>query len=220
MFVILSSVKGGVGTSVTAAALSLVLAKDTTNPIYLIDLGDGDQPDIVGLPAQPDGLVQWLASPDRRLTDLAVDVIGSLRLIPRGEGSLPVDRSWMAKLALALDELRSDAHVIIDAGTLDTTIHLDPLADRRLMVMRPCYVGLRRVVSAPANWDGMILVRPPDRVLTTRDVMSVCDIPLAAEVIMTPDVSRVVDAGVLRSRVPHGLARALRPILSDHFTDE
>lgn len=218
MFVIVSSVKGGVGTSVTSAALALLLARDPSRPTYLIDLGGGDQSDILGLPAITDGLIAWFSAPDRRLADLAVPVNDSLRLVAPGDGALPTDSSWMAPLALALDDLRSSAHVVIDAGQLDTTTHLDPLADRRLMVMRPCYIGLRHVTTAINHWDGLVLVRPPDRVLTTRDVAHVCDMPLAAEITMTPDVSRAVDAGVLRTRLPHGLVRALQPII-DHHVD-
>lgn len=213
MFIIVSSVKGGVGTSVTSAALAILLSRDSSRPTYLIDLGGGDQPDILGLPAISDGLTHWFTSPDRRLADLAVPVTDTLRLVAPGDGSLPVDESWMAPLALALDELTSRANVVIDAGQLDTSTHLDSLADRRLMVMRPCYVGLRHVVSAVNHWDGLVLVRPPDRVLTTRDVASVCEMPLAAEIDMTPDVSRAVDAGVLRSRLPHTLVKALLPII-------
>lgn len=216
MFVILSSVKGGVGTSVTSAALALLLSRDSTRPTYLVDIGGGDQPDILGLPAIADGITPWLTSPDRRLTDLAVDVTDALHLVPSGDGRLPSGTSWMTPLALALDDLRHRANIVIDAGLLDTTTHLDPMADRRLMVMRPCYVGLRHVVSAVNHWDGLVLVRPPDRVLTTRDVTSVCDMQLAAEIPMTPDVSRAVDAGVLRSRLPSTLVRSLMPIVQRH----
>ncbi len=213
MFVVMSSVKGGVGTSVTSAALALLLSRDTSRPTYLIDIGGGDQPDILGHPAISDGLGTWLSAPDRRLSDLAVGITDTLRLVPTGDRLLPAESSWMAPLALALDDLRSNANVVIDAGQLDTTEHLDPLADRRLMVMRPCYVALRHVVTAVNRWNGLVLVRPPDRVLTTRDVASVCDMPLAAEITMTPDVSRAVDAGVLRSRLPTSLVRSLMPII-------
>lgn len=213
MFVIMSSVKGGVGTSVTSAALALLLARDTSRPTYLVDIGGGDQPDILGLPAVTDGLSSWLAAPDRRLSDLAVGVTDTLRLVATGDRPLPTESSWMTSLALALDDIRTSAHVVVDAGQLDTTDHLDPLADRRLMIMRPCYVALRHVVTAVNRWDGLILVRPPDRVLTTRDVVSVCDMPLAAEITMTPDVSRAVDAGVLRSRLPTTFVRSLMPIV-------
>lgn len=214
MFVILSSVKGGVGTSVTSAALALLLSRDTSRPTYLVDLGGGDQSDILGLPAITDGMTNWLSSPDRRLADLAVDVTDTLKLIAPGDTALPAESSWMTPVSLALDDLRSSSHVVIDAGRLDTTTHLDPLADRRLMVMRPCYVGLRHVVNTVKHWDGLVLVRPPDRVLTTSDVANVCDLPVAAEINMTPDVSRAVDAGVLRSRLPNGLVRSLTPIIA------
>ncbi len=213
MFVICSSVKGGVGTSVTSAALSLLLARDAGCPTYLVDIGGGDQPDILGLPALAEGIGNWITEPDRRLSDLAVTVDGALRLIPFGDTTTPTGADWMAPLALALDDLRTRAHIVVDAGLLDTSAHLDALADRRLLVMRPCYIGLRHVVSATEHWDGLVLVRPPDRVLTTRDVASVCNMPIAAEVHMTAEVSRVVDAGVLRSRLPAGLSRALTPII-------
>jgi hypothetical protein len=213
VFVVMSSVKGGVGTSVTSAAVALLLSRDSSRTTFLVDIGGGDQPDILGLPAISDGLGTWLSAPDRRLSDLAVGVTDTLRLVPTGDRPLLAESSWMAPLALALDDLRSTANVVVDAGQLDTTDHLDPLADRRLMVMRPCYVALRHVVTAVNRWDGLVLVRPPDRVLTTRDVASVCDMPLAAEITMTPDVSRAVDAGVLRSRLPTGLVRSLMPII-------
>lgn len=217
MFVVCSSVKGGVGTSVTSAALALLLSRDTSRSTCLVDIGGGDQPDILGLPAIGDGLSQWISAPDRRLTDLAVDVSERLRLVAPGDTALPHDTSWFSRLAVALDDLRSRSHIVIDAGQLDTSGPLDALADRRLLVMRPCYVGLRHVVAAVNRWDGLVLVRPPDRVLTTRDVANVCDMPVAAEITMSPDVSRAVDAGVLRARLPQVLVRALEPIVLPHL---
>ena len=217
MLVVLSSVKGGVGTSVTAAALALLTSRDTSRPTYLVDLA-GDQSDINGLPSIHDGLHDWLRSADRRLTDLAVDISPNLRLVPTGSSSLDRDRD-LSGLALALDELRAEAHVVIDAGCLDTSTGLDHLMPRRLLVIRPCYVALRAVVAEPSRWDGVVVVRPPERVLTTRDVVNVCGLPLIAEIAMSADVSRAVDAGVLRSRLPTGLERVLRPVVDELLVD-
>lgn len=217
MLVVLSSVKGGVGTSVTAAALAHLASRDDSRPTYLVDLA-GDQPDINGLPSIHDGLRDWLRSADRRLTDLTADVTTRLRLVPTGSTSLDHNCD-LSGLALALDELRPEAHIVIDAGCLDTTTSLDSLKPQRLLVIRPCYVALRAAVAEPSRWDGLVVVRPPDRVLTTRDVVNVCGLPLAAEISMSADVSRAVDAGVLRSRLPTGLERALRPVVDELLVD-
>lgn len=217
MLVVLSSVKGGVGTSVTAAALALLASRDASRPTYLVDLAS-DQADINGLPSLHDGLDDWLTSPDRRLTDLAVEVTPRLRLVP-SEHLSRCDTPDLSGLVLALDELRHEAHIVIDAGCLDTTKHFECLSPRRLLVMRPCYVALRTAVSDSSRWDGVVVVRPPDRVLTTRDVVNVCGLPLIAEIPMTADVSRAVDAGVLRSRLPSTLERALRPVVDQLLVD-
>ena len=214
MLVVLSSVKGGVGTSVSAAALALLTSRDPSRLTYLIDLA-GDQPDINGLPAIDDGLRDWLTSPDRRLTDLAVDVSPNLRLVSSGSEIAPETHD-LTGLALALDEMRTEAHVVVDAGRFDTTKAFENLNPRRLLVIRPCYVALRAAVAEPSRWDGLVVVRPPDRVLTTRDVVNVCGLPLTAEISMSADVSRAVDAGVLASRLPGALERALRPAV-DHI---
>jgi hypothetical protein len=213
MFAVLSSVKGGVGTSVTSAALALLASRDSSRPTYLVDLA-GDQSAINGLSDAHDGLDAWLTSPDRRLTDLTVDITPQLRLVPSGSMSR-CDLPDLDGLTLALDELRAHAHIVIDAGCLDTTKAFESLGARRLLVIRPCYVALRAAVAESTRWDGVIVVRPPDRVLTTRDVVNVCGLPLVADIPMTADISRAVDAGVLPSRLPAALDRALRPVVGE-----
>ena len=78
------SPKGGAGTSVVAAACSLVLAR--SGPTRLADLA-GDQPAVLGLGADPVlGLGDWLAvgpeAPGEALDRLVVEVAPGCGLLP------------------------------------------------------------------------------------------------------------------------------------------
>lgn len=50
----------------------------------------------------------------------------------------------------------------------------------------------------------------PGRALDRTDVETVVGAPVQAEVPLDPAVARAVDAGLLASRLPRGLERALR----------
>jgi hypothetical protein len=54
-----------------------------------------------------------------------------------------------------------------------------------------------------------VVVQEPGRVLTTADVQQVVQVPVLAEVVLDPAVSRTIDAGMLAGRVPRSLAKAL-----------
>lgn len=210
MLMVLSSVRGGVGTSVVSAAIAVLAARDQSRPTYLVDL-TGDQTDIFGLAQADIGLDDWTTRADRRLTDLAVDIDPQLRLVP-SRTALDSTES-LDGLVTALEQRRHDAHVVIDAGRLDLSDSFRELRPTHLLVIRPCYLALRSTVSSSRNWDGLVVVRPPDRVLTTRDVVNVTGLPAIAEVDMSADVARAVDAGVFGSRLPSGLERSLRPAI-------
>ncbi len=83
-------------------------------------------------------------------------------------------------------------------------------ASLSLMVLRPCYLGLRRAVAAPLRASGVVLVAEEGRSLTRRDVEEVLGVPVRAEVPYHAAVARAVDAGLLAARVPRGLERSLR----------
>ena len=79
MFIICRSPKGGVGTSVVAAALALRHAH-AGHPTVLVDLA-GDQPDLLGVaPSSSLGIGDWAAGGDdvpvEALTALEVEVGG------------------------------------------------------------------------------------------------------------------------------------------------
>ena len=154
MLLALWSPKGGSGTSVVAAAVALVAAG--RGDTRLADLG-GDQPAILGLPATVpaphDGLVGWLAAgpsaPTEWLDDLAVTVVPRLSLLPRGPGTID-EAASEAGAALAI-ALRDGGRVVLDAGPAPAPAARAAVevADVALVVVRPCYLALRRAVGDP-----------------------------------------------------------------------
>lgn len=206
------SAKGGSGTTVVSAALSLVLSHQ--RPTLLVDLA-GDAPAALGLPepAGP-GLGDWLASPTADATALfrlAVPATDTLLVLPHG--STPVDRGSprFQALAAALTEHGRGHAVVIDAGTGTPPAELFAAAGQRLIVTRPCYLSLRRAVASGLQPTGIVLVGEPGRALQCRDVERALHAPVVAEVEYDPSVARSVDAGLLASRLPRSLAHSLSP---------
>jgi hypothetical protein len=79
-----------------------------------------------------------------------------------------------------------------------------------LLVIRPCFLALRRATQASCRPSGVILVREPGRALRTRDVEHALGVGVVAEVDVDPAVARAVDAGLLQARLPRPLATQLR----------
>jgi hypothetical protein len=210
------SVKGGAGTTVVAAALALLSARRT--PTVLADLA-GDLPAALGLPEPTSpGISGWLAAgpgvPADALSRIEIEVARGVALLPRGDGVLnPARASLMAAL---LD--RSSRPTVIDCGRIGNPA--DPEGDsvattliaaarRSILVIRPCYMALRRARQAPVRPSGVVVVQEPGRVLTTAEVQQVVNVPVLAEVVLDPAVSRTVDTGLLAGRLPRSLAKAL-----------
>jgi cellulose biosynthesis protein BcsQ len=214
VFLALWSPKGGSGTSVVAASLALVAA--TRGHARLADLG-GDQPAILGLGAGPwapgavDGLSGWLATgpsaPTEWLEGLALPVAPGLALLPRGTRPLEA-ASPEAGAALAV-ALRDGATTILDGGAAacPAARAAAEVADRLVVVLRPCYLALRRAVDDPrlAPSVGAIVVDEPGRVLDADDVAAVQSVPVVGRFPVRPEIARAVDAGVLRDRLPSAL---------------
>jgi hypothetical protein len=78
-----------------------------------------------------------------------------------------------------------------------------------LLVIRPCYLALRRAAVAPVRPTGIVLVTELSRALSRKDVESVLGVPVVAEVPSDPSIARAVDAGLLAGRFPKILARSL-----------
>jgi MinD superfamily P-loop ATPase len=204
------SAKGGSGVSVVSTALAMCASRATQT--VLVDLC-GDLPAVLGI-AEPDGpgVAEW--SRDGRTLAGIVDVTPSLRLVARGRGPLRRLRSE------ALGELADE--VVVDAGCLTdrscSTDAGDPLVDvaaraeRSLLVVRPCYLALRRAAQMSLRPHGVVVVTEPGRALHAHDVASVVGAPVIAELPFDPAIARAVDAGLLVSRCPPQMTSALEVV--------
>lgn len=202
MIILCRSVKGGSGTSVTAAALGLLLAARHRGGGHVVDLC-GDMPAVLGI-AEPEGTA-------------GCEVNSALNLLPRrveGEGS---DTFWLS-LATELQSLRGP--VVVDAGNLVIGRALVDAAAASYLVTRPCYLALRRATQAIHRGelpvDGCILLNEPGRALTSNDVAAVLKTPVRAELPVDNTISRAVDAGLLAHRVPRALDEGLADIITEH----
>ena len=205
------SSKGGTGTTVVAVALALTLARRDGPGALLVDLA-GDVPTVLGLPAEPDGhsIVDWLRD---GVAPREVPVRDGLALLPRGPRSLPAERADVLVDALGTDE----RDVVIDAGVIDGTradgcevaLAVATAATHSLLVVRPCFVALRRAVLAPLRPSAVVLVEEHDRALTASDVEVTLGVPVRARVRVTAQIARAVDAGLLASHLPRTLERDL-----------
>ncbi len=186
----------------------------------IVDLA-GDQAAVFGLPesAGPD-LAGWLDAahaPVDGLPRLERAVTDGLALVtgPIGHGR-PGERLRLLAEVLSADSRR----VIVDAGRLESEGPVPPLvqalmdrADQALLVTRACYLALRRSVGGRPRPTGVILGVEPGRALGTDDVAASVGAPVVARVAIEPAVARAVDAGLLSSRPPRSLVKALKGVV-------
>jgi hypothetical protein len=224
------SPKGGTGTTVVSCGLALVLARSQPGPshpsparpggVLLADLS-GDVPAVLGLatPAGP-GLVDWLAAgrdvPGEALARLEVDAGPGLRLLAWG-GELTAGAATAVEGGergeVLAEALSGGGRVVVaDCGSAagGAALAVAAAAEMSLLVLRPCYLALRRALAAPIRPSAVVLVNEPNRTLTRRDIEEVLGVPVRAEVDYDPTISRAVDAGLLAGRVPRALEKALR----------
>ena len=196
------SPKGGVGTSVLAAAVALAVARDQRGvpradassqgaggpDARLVDLS-GDQPAVLGLGADPElGVGDWLAAgpdaPHDALDRLGVAVTSGLVLLPRGAVVAGAPAGAGASLAHALRSRRGPVVADCGAATSPAIRGFAQAADTTLVVLRPCYLALRRAVhdGLLGATDGVVVVEEPGRALGTREVTEVLDLPVVAQV--------------------------------------
>lgn len=210
MLVTCWSVKGGSGTTVVAAALGVLLGRRLAEGALLVDAG-GDAGCALGLPdtAGP-GLVDWLCSPSEvdatAIDRLVVDASPGLRVLPKGAGAVPA-----GAVERFLTGMSGRPVVVVDAGPPSPfALELAAASTLSLLVIRPCYLAVRRALAAPIRPSGVILVEEPKRSLDVTDIESVLGVPVHAVVPWDPGIARAVDAGLLGARLPRSLAAALR----------
>lgn len=213
MFICCWSVKGGSGTTVVSVALALGLARSGRGGVLLVDMA-GDVPATLGI-SEPEGpgLSDWFAAgenvPVDGLARIEIAVTPGLAVIPRGSGAMiPTERAEVLAAILA-GESRT---VVADLGRADQNAAaplMAAAATQSLLVTRPCYLSLRRAVDAPVRPTGIVVVNDPGRALCAADVESVVGVAAVTEIGVDPAVARAVDAGLLASRMPRSLERAV-----------
>jgi MinD-like ATPase involved in chromosome partitioning or flagellar assembly len=205
MLTVFYSPKGGTGTTVTAAAWALKAA-DEHGRSLLVDMC-GDTHAAMGMAevAAP-GLNDWLGESQSASADelLALGTsAGPVLVVHPGARFVAGAPRWDSLVAAIAGW---EFPVIIDAGTQFVPDELMRAATNTWMVVRPCYLTLRRATRMPRP-TGVIVVREPGRALTVHDVEAVLGVPVVATIPFDPAVSRAVDAGLLPDRCHDVLAR-------------
>jgi len=194
---------------VVSAALALTLAQRNTATVRIVDLA-GDIPSALGI-AEPsgEGVMNWLQQQHVPIQSLQIPVTARVSLIPRGNDSLlhhDLTAEHCNSLATELDT--SNELTVVDAGSG----HIPQLinnATTSLLVIRPCYLALRKAAHLSVKPHGIVLINEPGRSLGKRDVESVVGAPVLVELPLDPTIARCVDAGLLASRIPTVLSQHL-----------
>ena len=204
------SVKGGSGTTVVSAAIAVMLASRSDLGARIVDLG-GDLPATLGM-GEPagQGVSEWLMSPDDvggdALENLLIPASKSLSLIPLGYKKLD-DTARYELLAQSLANVSQP--VVVDAGSGAARSPFIAHAIVSYLVIRPCYLALRRAAALEQPPTGIILINEDGRALGKHDVEAVTGAPVIAEIPYESTIARSVDAGLLAGRLPTTLGRRL-----------
>lgn len=208
------SVKGGSGTTVVSAALAVMLGARSKEGARVVDLA-GDLPATLGM-AEPSGpgVSEWLMSPDDvgadALDNLLVAANSTLSVMPHGKADLD-ESARFELLAHTLTCLSQS--VVVDAGSGPMRSPFIAYAKTSYLVIRPCYLALRRASALEKPPTGIILITEDGRALGRRDVEAVIGAPVVAEVPYESSISRAVDAGLLAGRLPTTLGQRLAAVV-------
>lgn len=218
MVIAVWSVKGGVGVS-SVAAMMAVGSAERAEPTVLVDLC-GDQPTVMGHAHDPQqaGVSDWLGddfaarSAAAGLTEVMVPARPDLHYVARGSAAL--DES-PAPLLVALRQLSQQ--VVVDCGVLDAQPGFRRSfvagADASIVVLRQCFMTLRAMHSLDVSASGVVLVREQGRHLGRADVEAAAGAPIVAEIAFDSAISRSIDAGLARSRLPRRLVRTMSEVV-------
>jgi len=205
--------KGGSGTTVVSCALALISAQRRDS--WLIDVG-GDAPAALGI-AEPTGpgVLDWIASATAApgaIEALGVVAANDLRVVPRGTETSAAGVGHRRWHELGRFLAGRTAPTIVDAGPAPVAPGLLAAADERLLVIRPCYLALRRATASGIDPTGVIVLHEPGRALRAQDVAYAVHAPVVAEISLDPAIARAVDAGLLAGQLPRPLVSSLREL--------
>jgi CobQ/CobB/MinD/ParA nucleotide binding domain len=203
----ISATKGGQGVTTIAAALATLTA-NTGARTLLIDTGV-DLAAILGRPEHHGpGLADYLIDPSITLADISIAISDRLDLIARGTG--PVTSNTYT-YGLVTGGLGHYDTIIIDCAHTNTEWPM--LGDQRVHVTRNCYLAVRNAIRLPKPTH-VVVITEPGRSLSTADIEIVLGMPVTATIAADIETARIIDAGILTSRLPRGMARALAPIVA------
>lgn len=89
--------------------------------------------------------------------------------------------------------------VVLDGGTDHEP---PPGAVASWLVIRPCYLALRRALSIGARPTGAVMLAEPERSLGQRDIEDVLGIPVVSIIPVNAAIAWSIDAGLLSARRP------------------
>jgi len=194
--IVLYSMKGGSGTTVTAALTALRTPGDS----LIVDLG-GDMTDVLGIRPPAWTLDDFLLDPSvGELDDLVIDVAPNTRLLPSARPIQPHAAGAHQRQTLHDWLDRQHGTIIVDAGTGVPDAALVERADRTLIVTRSCYLSLIRGARSGFVPDGVIVVKDDQRALGPSDIERSLNAPIVAIIDLDPEIARMVDAGLLVAR--------------------
>jgi hypothetical protein len=198
---IVAGAKGGQGTTTVAASLAVTAAR-CNRRVVLIDTG-GDAASILDHPptTPADDLSSGIAE---------ASPIDGVELV-----HLPADRIDADTVRTVSELATNSTAVIVDAGVDPAVVRqFDAVRPRpqRLLVVRPCYLAIRRAAAVPYTPDHIVLVRERLRSLTTDDVERALSLPVTT-VDHDPVIARAIDAGLLVTHAHRHLGKPLRQLV-------
>ena len=151
--------------------------------------------------------------PADALDRLALPIGPNLQFIGRGAGPLDEGRAPVLADLLA----RSPHTVVVDCGSRPggAARVVAKRAGRSVLVTRACYLAVQRSTTIDLAPTEIALVREPQRALGVADIAESVGAPVRMRVPLDPAVARAVDAGLLASRMPRVLVRAVTPRLQE-----
>ena len=192
--------KGGVGAT-TSTLLTAQRSVDQGRRVVLVDL-TGDLGVALGIFEDLPGLAEAIRAPERfDVRKGMVDVTPSVRVIPRGDGSLDlVDVEAWKQVWGSIEQMR-DVDVLIDAGrgrpAMDLVEHSQA---GKVLVMNCCYQALHRGRGLVADADAVLIQTDTQRALGLADIEAALGRHADGVVASDRSVSRWMDAGLILDR--------------------
>jgi MinD-like ATPase involved in chromosome partitioning or flagellar assembly len=200
--------KGGQGVTTITAALGVLHAQAGQRTL-LIDTG-GDLPAVLSKPEPLSvGLVDYLIDPNITVDDITVNIGDNLDIVTSGTGPITFTTYTYGLITGGLGDYDT---AIIDAGTCAT--EWNQHADRNVFVTRPCYVAVRRAIHLPRRPTEVLFMAESGRALSAHNIEVVLGVPVTATVPVDIETARIIDAGILGSRMPQKMSRVLAALVN------